>query len=195
MGPDVERASGSISVGSSLTGDLVVATHGLTAGIFRRAVVLVLAHDDEHGAAGVILNRPTGADLPDRLRPWTPLTAPPAVVFAGGPVGHDTLIAIGRADEDVEFDRWQPIIEGVGVIDLSTDVAAVRAQLRAVRLFVGHAGWDGGQLEQEIAAGAWFVVDSDPDDVLTGSPEHLWRAVLARQGGLFSTIPDDPACN
>ncbi len=194
MGPDVERASGSISVGSSLTGDLVVATHGLTAGIFRRAVVLVLAHDDEQGAAGVILNRPTSADLPDRLRQWTALIAPPAV-FAGGPVGHDTLIAIGRAFGDVTFEGWQPIAEGVGVVDLSSDIAAARAQLHAVRLFVGHAGWEAGQLEREIASGAWFVVDGHPDDALASAPEVLWRAVLARQGGLFTTIPDDPASN
>src|SRR4029453_6352563 len=42
----------------SLTGQLILATPRLTSPQFRRAVVLLLDHDDD-GALGVILNRPT----------------------------------------------------------------------------------------------------------------------------------------
>lgn len=178
-----------------LAGRLVVATHELTDGTFRRSVILLLAHDAREGAAGVVLNRPTEAELPDRLQTWAALAAPPVVIFIGGPVGRDTVIGVARGDGDVAVDGWQQIADGIGVIDLSGDAIAARGQLQSVRLFAGYAGWERGQLEREIASGAWFVVDARADDPLTASPTGLWREVLARQGGLFTTVPDDPAMN
>ena len=68
----------------------------------------------------------------------------------------------------------------------------------AVRVFAGYSGWGGGQLEAEITAGAWFVVDAEPTDALTDDPEELWREVLRRQGGrlaMFATCPADPSQN
>ena len=178
-----------------LTGQLVVASHDLIDTSFRRTVVLILAHDSDAGAAGIVLNRPARADPPERLRRWMPLAAPPAVLFNGGPVGPDTVIGIGVTDDAVAAHGWQPVIEGLGVFDLAGDLGTARARLDAVRLFVGYAGWTAGQLEAEIASGAWFVVDADRSDPLTRTPTQLWRAVLARQGGLFTTVPDDPGLN
>ncbi len=178
-----------------LTGRLVVATHELIDRGFARSVVLVLAHDPEDGAAGVVLNRPTPADLPGRLQTWAPLAAPPAVMFRGGPVSRDSVIGLGEVAGDTGPPGWQQVTGTVGVVDLAAGAGAPRTGLRWVRLFSGYAGWGGGQLEGEIASGAWFVVDADRTDGCTAEPEGLWRAVLARQGGLFTTVPDDPALN
>jgi putative transcriptional regulator len=179
----------------TLTGRLVVASHDLIDRTFRRAVVLVLAHDREAGAAGIVLNRPGPSAAPARLAPWMALAAPPAVLFVGGPVGPDTVIGVGASAGTDDPPGWQPVTSELGVFDLAGDVESARARLRAVRLFVGYAGWAAGQLESEIAAGAWFVVDAEVDDPLTVDPDHLWRTVLARQGGLFTTVPDDPGLN
>ena len=67
-----------------------------------------------------------------------------------------------------------------------------------MRIFSGYAGWGGGQLEGEIAQDAWFVVDAQPDDVFTESPESLWRDVLLRQKGdvrMYARFPEDPSLN
>lgn len=178
-----------------LTGRLVVASHDLTDASFHRTVVLVLAHDPDAGAAGVVLNRPGPPEAPDRLARWMSLAAPPTVLFTGGPVGPDTVIGIAAADAEDAPDGWQAVVDRIGVFDLAGDLAQVRRLVQAVRLFVGYAGWTAGQLEAEIAAGAWFVVDAHPSDPLTHAPDRLWRAVLARQGGVFTTVPDDPALN
>lgn len=179
----------------ALTGRLVVATHELIDRNFARSVVLVLAHDPEDGAAGVVLNQPTPAELPGRLQMWEPLAARPAVLFRGGPVARDSVIGLAEITAGAEPPGWQQVTGTVGVVDLSADAGALRTELRWVRLFSGYAGWGGGQLEGEIASGAWFVVDADPADPAAAEPEGLWRAVLARQGGLFTTVPDDPALN
>jgi putative transcriptional regulator len=68
----------------------------------------------------------------------------------------------------------------------------------AVRMFAGYAGWGEGQLDAEIAAGAWWVVRSRPDDALADEPEELWRAVLRRQTGPLASaanFPTDPSVN
>jgi putative transcriptional regulator len=65
-------------------------------------------------------------------------------------------------------------------------------------VFAGYAGWAAGQLDDEIAAGAWLTVEALPQDAFASHPERLYPEVLRRQGGdlaLLSTFPDDPALN
>jgi putative AlgH/UPF0301 family transcriptional regulator len=38
-------------------------------------------------------------------------------------------------------------------------------------------------------------VDADPQDCFTADPDRLWRGVLQRQGGLFTTVTDNPVMN
>ena len=68
----------------------------------------------------------------------------------------------------------------------------------AARLYTGYSGWAAGQLDAEITAGAWHVVEAMPDDVLCADPENLWRTVMRRQGGRLASqglFPDDPSVN
>ena len=46
---------------------------------------------------------------------------------------------------------------------------------------LGYAGWGAGQLEDELAEGAWLVLDAEPADLISPRPETLWRDVLLRQ--------------
>ena len=117
------------------------------------------------------------------------------MLFNGGPVSRDTLLAVAVANGGQTPEGWQPVVGRMGVVNLRGDVARARADLVGLRLFSGYAGWQSGQLESEIAAGAWFVVEARPDDAVTDTPDELWRAVLARQGGLFTTVPMDPNLN
>lgn len=180
---------------TQLTGQLLVATHDLSDPGFRRAVIFLLAHDATEGAAGVILNRPTSVELPERLNAWRSVATTPAVLFNGGPVSRDTVIAVAVTRAGRAPTGWQPVLDRVGVIDLHADAALAGCELAGMRLFSGYAGWEAGQLEREIASGAWFTVAPTPHDALTTAPDELWRAVLARQGGLFTTVPLDPTLN
>ena len=72
------------------------------------------------------------------------------------------------------------------------------AELGALRVFAGYAGWGKGQLESEIRQGAWYVLEPQPGDPFVSEPQHLWRDVLRRQGGdlaLVATFPEDPTLN
>jgi putative transcriptional regulator len=180
-----------------MKGRLLVATPALGDPNFERAVVLILEHGDD-GAIGVVLNRPTGTDVAEPLPGWRRLAAEPQVVFAGGPVSPDAAICLARSWPDEFTDAYEPLLGALGTVDLSVDPDDVSSAVQAVRIFAGYAGWGDGQLEAEIAAGAWFVVEARAEDVLSADPETLWEDVLRRQRGklaFYANFPPDPARN
>jgi putative transcriptional regulator len=94
-------------------------------------------------------------------------------------------------------DGLAPLFDRIGILDLHRQPDEVPG-VEAVRLFAGYAGWTGGQLEGELTFGSWFVLEAEPDDVLTDDPEELWGRVLARQQGLVGRVadyPEDPSMN
>lgn len=176
-----------------------MATPLLTDPNFDRTVVLML-EDNEEGALGLVLNRPSELDVEDPLPDWADLSAPPPVVFVGGPVSRSSVIALARVADGPEptDDTWTSVIGPIGVLDLTADAALMHAVLDGVRVFAGYAGWGSDQLRAEIAEGAWFVVDALPSDATTDDPDDLWREVLRRQPGtlrIFANYPPDPALN
>jgi putative transcriptional regulator len=180
--------------GAVLTkGRLLVATPPLEDPNFDRTVVYMLEHHEE-GALGVVLNRPTDEPLAEPLDRWDDLQASPGSVFDGGPVEPDALIALAFAKESITepSDELSPVSGQIASADLTTDPALVAASVNAIRVFRGYAGWGPGQLEGEIDAGAWLVLDAEPGDVFARDPGDLWRGVLRRQGGRLAWLADAP---
>jgi putative transcriptional regulator len=84
------------------------------------------------------------------------------------------------------------------LVDLDAPPEILAAELSAMRIFAGYAGWGPGQVEDEIAEGAWYVVDAEPADAFSESPDDLWQRVLRRQTGelaFVATFPEDPSMN
>jgi len=182
---------------SSLTGRLLVATPALADPNFDRAVVLLLDHDEE-GSLGVVLNRPTPVGVGDVLMSWAALTGEPGVVFQGGPVSLDSALGVAVIPGDEGPLGWRRVYGAIGLVDLEAPPELLAAALGSLRIFAGYAGWGPGQLEKELTGGAWYVVESEPGDVSSPSPEKLWRAVLRRQRSelaMIATYPDDPSLN
>lgn len=176
-----------------LTGRLVVATPTLADPNFAHTVVLVLEHGAQ-GALGVVLNRPSVLDAAAALPIWAAQAVQPAVLFIGGPVqAGEALIGLAREGMSPPGTAVATIVPGVEAVDLGTDPPV--EPLAGVRLFTGYSGWDAGQLDAEIAAGGWFVVQAQAEDVFTAEPDGLWRGVLAREGGVFRVVPEDPSQN
>ncbi|GAB3247053.1 YqgE/AlgH family protein [Kineosporia babensis] len=181
-----------------LSGSLLVASPTLEDENFRRTVILMLDHGDD-GALGLVVNRPMEVDVSSVLPAWQPYTTAPGRLFQGGPVQLDSALGLvampGQGAEPVGV---RLLIGSIGLVDLDAPPEVIVPGLAGLRIFAGYAGWAAGQLEGEIAEGAWFVVDSEPRDAFTDRPERLWGEVLRRQRGelaLVSTYPDDPTMN
>ena len=180
---------------SSTRARLLVATPELVDPNFHRSVVLVLEHNDD-GALGVVLNRPRLVGGAEVVPQWADRLAFPSRLHSGGPVSEDSVIglALGPAGG---IDGLSPLLGQLGVVDLHRSPEDLPG-VEPVRLFAGYSGWSAGQLDAELVAGGWIVVDAIPEDALSTEPEGLWSVVLARQPGLLghlSGYPDDPSAN
>jgi putative transcriptional regulator len=177
--------------GRRTAGKLLIAEPMLGDPNFDRAVILMVEHNDE-GALGVVLNRPSDLAVGSVLAEWRELAADPSVLYVGGPVEPNGVLALARRRGDGEPRGWAPVVGDVGMFDLHVEPDTVAPVVAGVRFFVGYSGWGPGQLESELEAGAWLVVDAFADDVFVGDPEEMWRSVLRRQQGKVSMLANFP---
>ncbi|MGI8757623.1 MAG: YqgE/AlgH family protein [Acidimicrobiales bacterium] len=186
----------------SQAGRLLVATPLIADPNFERSVALVLAHSGE-GALGVVVNRPSETTVAEVVPAWAGLAVGPGVVFVGGPVGRDQVIGVARCPRIDDGPTWVPPGSGTGPIlgdcwTVDLNEAPEPGIQTDLRLFAGSAGWAAGQLEDELAEGAWWAVDAHPSDLVTSDPDGLWGRVLRRQPGevaWFANHPEDPSTN
>jgi len=179
----------------SLKGHLLVASPRMSDENFDRTIVFLIEHN--HGAVGVVLNRPGESAVQEHLPGWWDLASPPAVVFRGGPVQPTHAICLGISSDGEPRAGFQPILGELGVVDLAKppdEAGVVR-----LRVFAGYSGWAPGQLEDELEAGGWFVAAAETSDVVSTSPGSLWRTVLRRQADpalvALAGYPADPSLN
>ncbi|MFT3716532.1 MAG: YqgE/AlgH family protein [Gordonia sp. (in: high G+C Gram-positive bacteria)] len=181
-------------------GSLLIASTSLTGPEFARAVIYLIEHD-ESGTLGVILNRMSQAAVFNVLPQWSELAASPRAVFIGGPVSTESAVCLGVAKTGIDLDAQPKLhrVRGpVAMVDLDADPDELEDVLTGVRIFAGYAGWEPGQLDEELADGSWIVAPGLPTDLLAPADVDVWHEVLRRQPWplpLLATYPADPITN
>lgn len=141
-------------------------------------------HNPE-GAMGVVLNRPLHKTMGEINGSFAygPLSSVP--VFVGGPVQPEQIIMVG----------WQPQEDGFRLhFGIEPDKAlelAVEGQT-VLRAFAGYAGWEGGQLENEMKVRTWVVSQVMPNMLDMPASEELWRRILGSLGPEWRLLADEP---
>ncbi|MEX2458630.1 MAG: YqgE/AlgH family protein [Actinomycetota bacterium] len=174
----------------SLKGRLLVAGPSLWGTNLRRTVVLV-AHHDEAGAIGVILNRPSGDTVAEAVPDLTWMVRFEDPVFLGGPVRPDAVVILGEftCPEDAGLLAFGSV--GFLVGHFRADDAQ---SLQRVRLFAGFAMWGPGELEAQVhGASAWSTEPATAEDVFHSEPEVLWDRVVERMGGELAFLRATPS--
>ncbi len=164
------------------SGSLLVASPQLTNADFARAVILVLRHD-QNGTLGIVLNRPTNvapaAALPELAES---IGTYQGRLFRGGPIAPTRLLYLVRG-------LAAATVNGPEVVEkvfLSIDDAALADMVRLadgtneLRMYAGHAAWAPGQLQAEIRAGGWQVLQGTPELVFHEDPGRLWTELEGR---------------
>lgn len=176
---------------ATLAGRLLLAHPALREGIFKRAVVLMSAHDPA-GSLGVIINRPLGKRLDDLSPDFAlgPLSSVP--LYSGGPVETEKLILAG----------WRWVSNGDFELQFGLDperaAAFVAEPGTTVRAFLGYSGWDKGQLENEMQRNTWFLAAPADYNLLAEEGSGLWRMILGSldpELKLLADEPEDPTVN
>jgi putative transcriptional regulator len=122
------------------------------------------------------------------------LVGPGERVFVGGPVQPEGAVVLAEFEDR----SHAGVIAFASIGFLAGEDPATVAGIHRGRVFVGHAGWGPGQLEEEMELGSWLTEPAQPDDVFTSDPEGMWARVLRRKGRDFeilATMPFDPSTN
>ncbi|MFQ5668071.1 MAG: YqgE/AlgH family protein [Candidatus Binatia bacterium] len=147
---------------------------------FARSVVLLCKHGKE-GAMGLVVNQPTDA-LASSL---VALDPPPKRdsgldIWVGGPVEPERGWLLFGYDPGTS----ESISVGHGLY-LSASADALRQLIEGDpdgrvdhRLFLGYAGWGGGQLEAELAASAWLTAEASHELIFSTPADRMWEAAI-----------------
>ncbi len=164
-------------------GTFLVAKRSMPDPRFRRTVILLLEHGDD-GTLGLIINRPMDIPLSQALPDLDGIAKQKHFLFFGGPVAADRLIFLVRSDAQPQ--ETAPVMADVYY---SASKEALERAIRQrkgsqeLRMFLGHSGWAGGQLEAELARGDWLVVQADPQTVFEQNPERIWPKLIEQDPG------------
>lgn len=178
----------------SLRGKLLIASPQLADPNFDRSVVLITEHGPD-GAMGIVLNRPSEAEVESVIPDLAPV-AGDEPIFVGGPVQPEALVVLGEFT-DPEMAAWI-VVADVGLVSAQTDLEDLPGALRRGRVYAGFSGWGAGQLEEELEEEAWIVEAPLPAELFPDDPGSLWSDVLDRMGGeyaLVARMPEDPSLN
>ncbi len=171
-------------------GSILLAEPFLKEPAFCRAAILI-CHLDDDGALGLVLNKPI--EKLYQIKANHPLAKVP--LFSGGPVDPDHLFYLHHKENIPEAIFLKDGIHWQGDLEQVADGAD---QGKEVRFFLGYAGWDAGQLENEIKEDTWLIYNGPINEVLKVEPEQLWKKLLQDMGPYFrmvSNFPLDPNLN
>lgn len=161
--PRKPLASGIIT---SLRGQLLVATKELNGGLFERAVIYMVSHD-ENGAMGVMLNKPMprisfedivkSMNIEQMMQAGVGVLARSPLIIKGGPVDNNRGFVLHSGEyrlnstifvtDDISLSATSEIV---------TDIAKGQGP-RQLNFCLGYAGWSPGQLEDELHGDGWLV--------------------------------------
>ena len=172
---------------TSLAGQLLVATPEMGDPRFSHAVILMVQHNKD-GALGIVINRPFEelpmAKLLEALGQDRAGITGQIRIFAGGPVEPQVGFIVHSADyrraRTIDIDGRVAMTSDPQVLH---DIGRNEGPSKNLVAF-GYAGWGPGQLEGELALGAWFTTPEDPRLVFDADRQKLWEIALARR-----TIP------
>jgi putative transcriptional regulator len=162
-----------------LTNQLLIAMPTMSDPNFAQTVTLVCDHNPR-GALGLILNRPLSMrmgevfDQLDIKGVDGPLSE--RQVLRGGPMQTDRGFVVHRAAGD-----WDSTVKISDTLHVTTSRDILAAMARGhgpddAVVALGYAGWDGGQLEDEIRANAWLNAPVDTAIIFDVPFESRWHA-------------------
>lgn len=181
-----------MAAGSYLNNQLLVAMPALADPNFSHSVTLVCEHNDR-GALGIVINRPLEMKLAEVLEQLALVTENPQLrdmpVLAGGPVQRDRGFVLHRPGPQ-DWESTMPVSDTLHVTT-SRDVLAAMAQgtgpAQAV-IALGYAGWEAGQLDEEMLQNAWLTVPCDDALIFELPYEQRWHAAARLLGVELSRI-------
>ena len=170
---------------ASLKNQLLIAMPSLADPNFSRTVTYICEHG-EHGAMGIVLNRPTDLRLADVLRHMEIEgglgEAGEQMVYLGGPVEEERGFVL-----HTHTDPWDSTLAVDENISITTSRDILEAMARGqgpqhTLVALGYAGWGAGQLERELQQNAWLSGPVDQSILFELPADQRWEAAARLLG-------------
>lgn len=178
----------------TLTNQLLIAMPGMLDPNFSTTVTLICEHNDD-GALGIVINRPmalTLAGLFEQLDVEDPDPESAGLpVMAGGPVGPERGFVLHDSGDDYENSL---AVSSEIQLTLSRDIIDAMASGSGPGrslVALGYAGWQPGQLEDEMLANSWLNVPATPDIVFDLPFNERWMSAAKTLGIDISQMSHD----
>jgi putative transcriptional regulator len=190
----VSADTGIMDSSSLLTNQLLIAMPGMADPNFSTTVTLICEHNDD-GALGIIINRPLNLKLSGLFDQLAVDDANPEAaenpVMSGGPVGTERGFVLHGKDHS--FENTLAVSNDIQ-LTLSRDVIdamAVGEGPEKSLVAIGYAGWEPGQLEEEMLANSWLNVTATPELVFDTPFEERWDSAARLLGVDIASISPD----
>lgn len=177
-------------------GDVLISEPFMNDFYFRRSVILLIDHNEE-GSLGVIFNKRLTIPFNEIVQGFPEFNAD---VYLGGPVETDRIFFIHTVGEMIPDSHL--ISNGLywsGNINvLKSMIKMDLIKPHEVRFYVGYAGWDGGQLRNELKANTWVVGRFTAKQLLRTMPGKMWSDFVKQIGkryALWDKFPVNPSEN
>src|SRR5208282_3064914 len=174
-----------------LTNQLLIAMPFMGDPNFAQTVALVCDHSPR-GALGLIVNKPLPMRMGEIFEQLEIKLGSGSLrerqVLRGGPMQTDRGFVVHRAGG--EWDSTLKVSDALHVTT-SRDILAAMARGQGPQeavVALGYAGWDGGQLEEEIRANAWLSAPVDSGIIFDIPFESRWHAAGRLLGVELSRI-------
>ncbi len=178
-------------------GHLLIAEPSIIGDVsFNRSVVLLADHSDQ-GSIGFIMNKPLDYFLSDLI----PEIELEFKIYNGGPVEQDNLYFIHKRPDLIpnSVEISEGIYWGGDFTIVSQLISQNRISASEIRFFLGYSGWDSKQLNQELEANSWVIVENNYKKNIIGKSYYsFWKEKMVELGGeymLWSNAPEDPTYN
>ena len=182
----------------SLQGQLLLDSGMIGESIFHRSVVFICHHDDQ-GAVGLVINRSTKKRIEFFAKKNLPESLRNHILYLGGPLDPHSIkyLYSDPLSPDDQGSLKSNLQLGHSIEDLIR-ISGTSSPSRKMRMYAGHASWSPGQLDNELAAGAWITHPASLDLIFSPDPDKLWKSIVREkdwQGLLLSLAPDDLSHN
>ncbi len=171
---------------SFLEGKLLIALPGMPDPRFERSVIFICTHSEE-GAMGLIINKAVEGlsfrEMMGRLKINVTESTPDTPILFGGPVqtGRGFVLHSGEFESK---DSTMPVTEDISLtatLDILRAIADGKGPEKSL-FALGYAGWDGGQIEDEIRANGWVHCEADNAIIFDESLDDKWSRALKKLG-------------
>jgi putative transcriptional regulator len=164
---------------SYLSNQFLIAMPAMDDPNFAQTVTLLCEHS-ERGALGIVINRTlpmTFAEVFGQLGlDATRARVNEQPVLRGGPVQPERGFVLhspeGTWESSLPFSPRMHLTTSRDILDA---LAVGQGPEHAV-IALGYAGWEAGQLEDELASNAWLTVDADERLLFQTPVEQRWQA-------------------